>query len=228
MASADGNSGGNPFATLVIVGVVAAAAALIVSASHEFSKDRIAANERARLLANLTSVLDPALRNRDLATTRLTVTDEALLGEAAIDVFVATDQGVPVATIFASVALHGYNAPIRLLVGITPDGTVSGVRAVAHRETPGLGDRIEAGKSRWIMQFTTKTLQMPALPGWAVDRDEGGEFDTLTGATVTSRAVVNAVKNTLLYFDAHRDELFMNAAALAQADDTPDDAAPAR
>jgi Na+-translocating ferredoxin:NAD+ oxidoreductase subunit G len=226
MANADRNPGGNPFATLVIVGVVAAAAALLVSASHEFSKDRIAANERARLLASLTSVLDPALRDHDLATTRLTVGDEALLGGAAVDVFVAFEHGVPVATIFASVAPNGYNASIRLLIGITPDGAVSGVRAVSHRETPGLGDKIDAAKSNWITQFERKTLQMPALPGWAVDKDEGGEFDTLTGATVTSRAVVNAVKSTLLYFDAHRDELFMTAAA--QADDTSDDATPAR
>jgi Na+-translocating ferredoxin:NAD+ oxidoreductase subunit G len=226
MASAEGKPEGNPLATLLIVGAVAAAAAFIVSASHEFSKDRIAANERARLIASLSSVLDPELRNHDLATTRLTVGDEALLGGAAVDVFVASEHGVPVATIFASVAPNGYNASIRLLIGVTPDGSVSGVRVVSHRETPGLGDKIDTAKSNWITQFYRKTLQMPALPGWAVDKDEGGEFDTLTGATVTSRAVVYAVKNTLLYFDAHRDELFMTAAA--QADDTPDDAAPAR
>jgi electron transport complex protein RnfG len=156
----------------------------------------------------------------------VTADDEELLGATAVDVFVASEHGTPVATIFASIAPNGYNASIRLLIGVTPDGAISGVRVVSHRETPGLGDRIDTAKSNWILQFDRKTLQVPALPGWAVDKDEGGEFDTLTGATVTSRAVVNAVKNTLLYFDAHRDELFTNAAA--RAADTADDAARAR
>ncbi|MCW8844290.1 MAG: FMN-binding protein, partial [Gammaproteobacteria bacterium] len=42
---------------------------------------------------------------------------------------------------------------------------------------------------------------------WQVRRD-GGDFDQFTGATITPRAVVRAVKNTLLYFDAHKDDLF--------------------
>ena len=119
----------------------------------------------------------------------------------------------PTAAVFASVAPHGYNAEIRLLIGISPSGTVTGVRSVSHRETPGLGDAIEVDKSDWIRQFDGTSLQMPPLAAWAVRKDEGGQFDSLTGATVTSRAVVNAVKNTLLYFDRHRDEIY--AAALS-------------
>ncbi len=117
---------------------------------------------------------------------------------------------------FASVAPHGYNAEIRLLIGISPSGTVTGVRAVSHRETPGLGDAIEVDKSDWIRQFDGTSLQMPPPAAWAVRKDEGGQFDSITGATVTSRAVVNAVKNTLLYFDRHRDEIY--AAALLPAE----------
>lgn len=213
---------GNPFLTVLFVGAVGAAAAFIVSTSYDFSKDRIAANERARLLASLNSVLDPTLREHDLTTIRLSVTDEELLGdEDPVDVFVALENGEPAAAVFASVAPHGYNAEIRLLIGISPSGTVSGVRAVSHRETPGLGDAIEADKSAWIRQFNGTSLQMPPLAAWAVRKDEGGQFDSLTGATVTSRAVVNAVKNTLLYFDRHRDEIY--AAALSQPSDVPAD-----
>jgi electron transport complex protein RnfG len=211
---------GNPFLTVLFVGVVGVAAALIVSASYDFSKDRIAANQRARLIASLNSVLDPSLRERDLATIRLSVTDEELLGDDdPVDVFVALENGQPMAIVFASVAPHGYNAAISLLIGISPSSTVTGVRVVSHRETPGLGDAIEVDKTDWIRQFDSTSLQMPPLEGWGVKKDEGGEFDSLTGATVTSRAVVNAVKNTLLYFEQHREEIY--AAALSQRSDAP-------
>jgi electron transport complex protein RnfG len=195
---------------------------LIVSTSYEFSKDRIAANQRARLLESLHSVLDPRLRTHDLQTVRLGITDADLLGDdEPVDVFVAMEAGEPVATVFASVAPHGYNAAIRLLIGVDGAGVVTGVRAVSHRETPGLGDAIEAEKSRWILQFDGATLQMPPLAGWAVDNDEGGQFDSITGATVTSRAVIEAVKNTLLYFEQHRGDLYAAASDAARSIDEP-------
>jgi electron transport complex protein RnfG len=209
---------GGPIRTLLLVGIVAAAAAFMVSASHEFSKDRIAANERARLIASLNSVLDPDVRSHDLATVRLTVTDPDLLGsDAPVEVFVALDAGAPAAVVFASAAPHGYNAAIRMLIGVSPTGTLTGVRVVSHRETPGLGDAIEVEKSPWITQFDGKSLTAPAAALWAVSKDDGA-FDTITGATVTSRAVVRGVKNTLLYFDMHHDELFA-AAASSQRND---------
>jgi electron transport complex protein RnfG len=201
--------------TAAAAAVFAAGGFYAIRASHDFSRDRIAANERARLVASLNSVLDPALRSHDLRTVRTSATDPALLGSTApVDVFVLFDAGQPVAAIFASVAPDGYNAPINLLIGVSASGTLTGVRPVSHRETAGLGDRIEPGKSDWILRFTGASLAQPPRERWAVDKDEGN-FDSLSGATITSRAVVKAVKNTLLYFEQHRDELFRDAAARA-------------
>jgi electron transport complex protein RnfG len=208
---------GNAALTVVAVAVVAAAAAYAVTAAYEWSHERIEANERARVVARLNSVLEPALRNRDLTTTRIAVTDTELSGSAdPIDVFVLTEGDTPVAAVFATVAPHGYNAAIELLVGVSPAGVVTGVRAARHRETTGLGDAIDAAKTDWILQFDGKSLAVPPPALWAVEHDEG-QFDTITGATVTSRTVVGAVKNTLLYFERHRDELYANAAAEAAA-----------
>ncbi len=120
--------------------------------------------------------------------------------------------------IFASIAPEGYNAPIQLLIGIDPRGEITGVRAVSHRETPGLGDEIDIAKSNWIKQFDGKSLGDPPIAGWAVKQDEG-QFDSITGATVTPRAVIKAVKNTLLYFSEHKDELFAAAGRVAAAGD---------
>jgi electron transport complex protein RnfG len=210
---------GSALGTLLVVGIVAAAAAALVSVSYEFSRERIAANERARLVAALNRVLAPDLRDRDLVTARLEVTDRALLGsDEPVDVFVMSENGEIAAIVFATVAPQGYNAPIQLLVGVSPGGVVTGVRAVAHRETPGLGDRIEIARSRWIETFDGLSLDMPPRELWAMAKDDGA-FDALTGATVTSRAVVNAVRDTLLYFAQHRDEIFARAAA-ERVDDT--------
>ena len=209
------NADGNPLYTLLLVGVVAAGAAFLIGKSYELSKDRIAANERARRVASLTNVLDPALREHDLDIVRLAATDRELLGtNEPVDVFVASEAGRPVAAIFASVAPDGYNAAIRLLVGVSPAAALTGVRVDRHRETPGLGDGIDTAKSDWILQFAGRSLAQPELALWAVDKDKGA-FDSMTGATVTSRAVVKAVKNTLLYFERHRDELFAEAARTA-------------
>ncbi len=206
---------GNAILTVIVASVLAAAAVLGVRAAYDFSHERIAMNQRARLVARLNSVLDPALLDHDLTTTRLSFSDPELLGSATpIDVFVISDQGRPVATVFASVAPHGYNAPINLLVGVGADSSVTGVRAVRYRETPGLGDMIDRTKSAWIEQFRGKTLLAPPSDKWLVRKDEG-QFDSITGATVTSRAVVAAVKNALLYFEQHRDDIYRAAAQAA-------------
>jgi electron transport complex protein RnfG len=216
MASAEGSAIG----TVLIGGALAVAGAFAVTNTYDWSRDKIAANERARVVARLNSVLDPSLRGRDLTTTRLAVTDVELLGsDEPVDVFVIGEAGDPVAVLFTSVAPHGYNAAINLLVGVSPAGSITRVRAVAHRETAGLGDAIDAAKSDWIEQFNAKSLTAPAVQQWAVEQDDG-EFDAITGATVTSRAVVTAVKNALLYFEQHRTELYAAASEVAA---TPDE-----
>jgi electron transport complex protein RnfG len=208
---------GGPIRTALLAAIIAAAAAFAISASHDFSKERIAANRRARLIASLNSVLDPALRERDLATVRIDVRN-ALLGNEPVDVYVAKDRETPVAAVFATTETEGYNSTIHLLVGVSRDGALTGVRAVSHRETPGLGDAIDIQKSKWITQFDGKSLAAPDRSLWLVDKDDG-KFDSITGATVTSRGVVKGVKNTLLYFERHRDELFTAAAAGPSQDD---------
>jgi electron transport complex protein RnfG len=207
---------GSVVRTLVVTLVIVVAAAALVVGSYELSKERIAANERAQLVASLNSVLDPALGDTDLNPVLISARDELLGSAEPIDVFIIMREGRPAATVFATIAPDGYNAEIQLLVGISPDERVTGVRAVRHRETPGLGDGIETAKSDWIKQFDGKSLADPVPSLWLVDKDEGA-FDSLTGATVTPRAIVKAVKNTLLYFGAHKDELFA-AAARAAAD----------
>lgn len=123
--------------------------------------------------------------------------------EPALDGYRARRAGAVVAVILLPTAPDGYNGAIRLAVAIRPDGSLIGVRVLAHRETPGLGDRIELEKSPWIRSFEGRSLQEPERVRWKVRRD-GGAFDQFAGATITPRAVVGAVYRTLEYFQRHK------------------------
>ena len=163
---------GGPIRTLLLVGIVAAAAAFMVSASHEFSKERIAANARARLIASLNSVLDPTLRSHDLSTVRLNVTDRELLGTGEpVDVFVAMDATRPPPSCLRVSPRTATTPRFACSSASHRAGALTGVRVVRHRETPGLGDAIDADKSKWILQFSGLSLAMPPLA--AVGRRQG-------------------------------------------------------
>jgi len=120
--------------------------------------------------------------------------------------------------IFPVISKDGYTTDIHMLVGIKLDGTVAGVRIVQHKETPGLGDKIETKKSNWVLSFNEKSLNSPTLDAWKVKKD-GGEFDQFTGATITPRAVVGAVRKTLEFFQAHKETLLQQANTLIKHND---------
>ncbi|MGD8629642.1 MAG: electron transport complex subunit RsxG [Gammaproteobacteria bacterium] len=180
----------------------------MVAYTYDSTREQIAANERATLLRKLHRLIPPESHDNALLQDTLQVQDRTLLGTTdPVTIYRARMQGKPVAVVITAVAPDGYSGSIRLLVGINVDGTLGGVRVVSHRETPGLGDAIEEERSDWILGFTGKSLQNPPLEKWAVKKD-GGAFDQLTGATITPRAVVKAVRQALLYYRHHKDALF--------------------
>ncbi|MBZ0092524.1 MAG: electron transport complex subunit RsxG, partial [Sulfuricellaceae bacterium] len=116
-------------------------------------------------------------------------------------------QGKPSAVVLEAIAPDGYGGKINMIIAIRYDGEVSGVRVVAHNETPGLGDYIEIAKSQWIHIFDGASLINTRDKDWNVKKD-GGKFDYMTGATITPRAMVQAVHHAVLYFNAKRQQLF--------------------
>ena len=194
--------------TTIILLMFAIIGTTLVALTYDRTRDQIAANERATLLRKLHRLIAPEQHDNVLLEDTLAVRDPTLLGtDAPVAVYRARQGGKPVSLVIETIAPDGYSGTIRLLVGINIDGTLSGVRVVSHRETPGLGDAIDETRSDWIHVFDGKSLHNPEPAGWAVKKD-GGMFDQLTGATITPRAVVKAVHNALLYYRQHRDTLF--------------------
>jgi electron transport complex protein RnfG len=215
---ADGNNLlGRMASAAGVLAVFAASGVGLVAFTEDATRERIEANERAYLLRTLHEVLPSERYDNEVFTDTLQVTDGELLGtDEPVTAYRAFKAGRPAAVILTPIAPNGYTGPIRLLVGIDFDGVITGVRVTSHRETPGLGDAIEAERSDWIHRFAGRSIGDPPLSSWAVRRD-GGDFDQFTGATVTPRAVTQAVRNALIYFGTHREDLFANAADKDQA-----------
>jgi len=191
-----------------VLGAAAIVAVGLVSVVHDLAQPRIEASQRAQRLARLTAMLGGVRYDNDPLTDVAFFRDAELLGvDEALPVHRARLGGEPVALLVTAVAPDGYAGAIRLLVAIDADGRLLGVRVLSHRETPGLGDAIEERRSPWIRIFDGRSLADPPAGRWHVRKD-GGDFDQFTGATVTPRAIVAAVRNVLAYYERHRERLF--------------------
>jgi len=188
--------------------VFAVVGAALVGLTFIQTEDDIKYNEKLTLLKKLNNIIPSDSYNNDLLLDTITIKPAPLLGTKEESLaYRARNDKQNVAVVFSSIAPNGYNGPIHLLVGVRADGSLAGVRVVKHRETPGLGDVVSITHSNWILGFDNKSLSNPDDKGWKVKRD-GGVFDQFTGATITPRAVVEAVHNALLYFDQNQTMLF--------------------
>ncbi len=201
----------------VTLAAIAAICTLLVAATYQLTADRIAANEQAWLERSLEPALSGLSFEGSITESKLEISPpHDLPGNDTAIVYRVFAEGAPVAALFVVTARDGYAGPIRILVGVGTDGAVTGVRIVEHRETPGLGDRIDQTRSDWVYQFDGRSLGNPVEARWLLEVD-GGDFDQLTGASVTPRAVIKAIRDTLIYFDAHRDAIFTLPASEEQS-----------
>lgn len=192
----------------LLLGLFAIVATTLVAFTERNTREQITENERQRLLDGINALIPHEQYNNDILQDTLSWPATMALGtEAPTEIYRARLDGEPVAAILTVVAPDGYSGQIKMLVGIYHSGKLAGVRVISHKETPGLGDKIDENKSDWILQFEGLSLGDPATAKWKVKKD-GGAFDQFTGATITPRAVVNAVKEALIYFRDEKKALF--------------------
>lgn len=192
----------------VILGVFALFTAGVLAATFNLTKDRIQEEERKAAQKALLEIIPRDRHDNEMLEDTLSVGDFADLLNVSPDesIHIARMGGLPIAYIFPAIAPDGYSGAIKLIIGVNVDGSIAGVRVLAHKETPGLGDKIDLNKDDWILDFTGKSLSNPQIEEWKVKKD-GGQFDQFTGATITPRAVVNKVKQALLAFSEKQPEL---------------------
>ena len=171
-----------------------------IAVTQALTEERIAEQAARAEAKALFEIIPESAHNNDILrdTLILPASDRLAIG-GPLTVWVARQDGRPVGMIMPAIAPDGYSGNIKLLVGIDLEGTILGVRVIGHKETPGLGDRIETRKSDWVKDFEGRSLGNPPPREWNVKKN-GGVFDQFTGATITPRAVVKAVQKSLIYF----------------------------
>jgi len=185
----------------ILLGVFALLASGALAWASSATSDSIAAAEAKDLRDSLSEVLPRGLADNDFLKDTLDIERNG----KPVTIYLARRGGVVIGAIF-KLAERGYAADIQVLMAVDADGRTLGVRVLKHAETPGLGDKIELAKSKWIKTFDGKSIGQPSLEQWAVKKD-GGVFDQFAGATITPRAVVKTVKGGLEFFSEHRKEI---------------------
>lgn len=193
-------------ATAMIIFSLAAATAL--SVFYFITKSPIDESDARAKRIFLNQVISGDLYDNNLVKDTISVEPSPLLGNKKnIDVYRAKKNNQVIAVIIEAVAPDGYSGEIKTLVGIDQEDKILGVRVITHKETPGLGDYIEIDKSQWIKNFNLKSLDKVSEKQWAVKKD-GGDFDYISGATITPRAVIKSTYKCLLYSKENKKRLF--------------------
>ena len=191
-----------------ILGIFALVSTGLIALTHLVTKDKIASELEAALARRLNSIIPAAQYDNDVYNDCLLLQDKESLGsDEQQRAYRMRKSGKNYAVFMTSMAPNGYSGSISFVIGIYEAGSIAAVRITEHQETPGLGDKIEIEKSDWVTQFDGLSLEQTDEDYWRVKKD-GGEFDALTGATITPRAIVEAVNQTLKYYNANKQIIF--------------------
>ena len=209
--------------TGIVLAVIAIIGTLASALTYNFTADTIKQNHHQAAIEMFARVLPNVAYNNDIFNDSILVTDKPMLGlNSPQAIHLALQDNKLTGAIINATAPNGYNGAINILVGMSADNIVTGVRIVSHKETPGLGDAIEEKKSDWILDFAGKSLANLPIEQWKVKKD-GGVFDQMTGATITPRAVVGAVVKAQQYFIANQDKLLTTLRSSRSATETKDE-----
>lgn len=186
----------------MLLGGFATFASVFLVSGNIATKDAIDERLKEDLLQSLSQVVPDDLYDNNLLDNILEVKDQK---NHSITIYRGF-KGSQVSALAWQISEQGFSGEIRMIIGVDTDGQILGVRVIAHSETPGLGDKIEEKKGNWILDFNGLSLGNPPVEKWKVKKD-GGQFDAFSGATITPRAVVKGITDSLAFFNANRSRL---------------------
>ncbi|GAB3288993.1 electron transport complex subunit RsxG [Parahaliea aestuarii] len=195
----------------LLLGLFAVITTVLIAGTYLSTRDRIAEAQRQAEEKALLEIIPDERHDNNMLDDTVTVAAGTLGLKQDKPAYIARRGQQAIAVILPATAPDGYSGAIELIIGVNRDGSVAGVRVLNHRETPGLGDKVELSKSDWILGFNGRSLENPEPDSWAVKKD-GGAFDQFTGATITPRAVVAATRGALEYARDNNGRLFGVAA----------------
>ncbi|WP_295583484.1 electron transport complex subunit RsxG [uncultured Lamprocystis sp.] len=186
----------------VILGLFCLGFGLALALTEWVTRDAIAARAMEDRQNSLGQVIPTAIHDNNPVVDTIQMQDDA---GRELTVYRALKGGRVTGVAF-EVFGSGYAGKMKFMLGVDAEGRILGVRVLSHKETPGLGDKIEVKKGDWILQFAGLSLGDPPTAKWAVKKD-GGRFDQFTGATITPRGTVAAIRSGLDFYAAHEAQL---------------------
>lgn len=194
--------------TMAIMVAFSLVGTIFLASTYLNTKAPIEASEAAAKMKLFEQVLPSKVHDNDLLNDFVEMPAGGELNNRTMTkVYTARLAGIATAVILEATARDGYSGDIKLLIAVHNDGSLGGVRVIAHKETPGLGDYIDIAHDNWIKSFDHLSLTSRPSEQWKVKKD-GGQFDYMAGATITPRAVVKATHNALAYVEANKALLF--------------------
>lgn len=194
----------NRVSSWVLVGLLAGLGMGATYLAQQGSASRIAAEQREIDSRKLLDLLPADRYDNHPLEQPLPLDNTALTNSRLLGGYLVTRAGHPTSVLLRS-QTTGYVGSIDLLIAIDSTGRLLGVKTLSQTETPGLGARIAEWPNAWLAVFTGTSRSEPPDNGWALKKDQG-QFDQIAGATITSRAVINAIHDALRYFDEHRQQ----------------------
>ena len=204
------NSNKSSLRVIILVAIMAITASVIVSGSYEISHEKILKNEQNQQLATLDELLQNSSYDEIIENFNSTDSINIIENSEPRPLYIAIRNNAATAVIYSAGSSQGYNGPIDMLIGISMDGNVMGVRIINHRETPGLGDLIEIEKSDWITHFNQKSLLDPPLSEWKVVKD-GGKCEGFSSATISARAAIHTVREALINIEKNKEKIISDS-----------------
>ena len=187
-----------------LLGGIALLASTALVMGNLGTAEDIVKRKQEDLEASLQQVIPIGLYDNNILNDKISITDENKdLGTEPISIYRARKDNQVTAVAY-QITAFGYAGAIEIILGVQQSGELLGVRVLAHKETPGLGDKIEVEKSDWITGFNGLSIQNTQTQGWNVKKD-GGQFDQFTGATITPRAIVKTVHRGVQFFEQHKE-----------------------
>lgn len=185
----------------------------LLSGAYLWTRPAIESAAATEKLKLVNEVLPPSRYDNTLLEDYVTQPATPALGtDEPTRILRARKDGKAIALVLEAIAPDGYSGKIQLILAINRNGNIAGVRVTQHKETPGLGDYIDPKKDKnktapWISQFNG--LNPSAMPPqqWKVKKD-GGQIDSLAGATVSPRAVTKAIYRAALFVKDNHARLF--------------------
>ncbi|NOG59839.1 MAG: RnfABCDGE type electron transport complex subunit G [Proteobacteria bacterium] len=171
------------------------------------TKDKININKEQAALAMITDVLQVKYNN-NLYQDKIDIDVPDYINKSnKLTVYRARLNNQPVAVSLIPVITKAYNGGLSLVIGISYDGKLTGMKILEHNETKGFGDQAHQDNSTWLQNFNGYSLETPKQ-NWTIKKDQGA-FDQLSGATITSRSIITILYKTLEYYTKNRDKFYL-------------------